>query len=100
MKYFIGENDRIKLLVLLCGEEDELLIKAALGTLAILSSLQADLEYIKNLNLEDNERQRLNDLIKQNQIICEKIVNVCIDFCCFLFNRYIYQRKYFIDVCF
>jgi hypothetical protein len=77
VKYFIGENDRIKLLVLLCGEEDELLIKAALGTLAVLSSLQADLEYIKDLTLEDNERQRLNDLIKQNQIICEKIVEVC-----------------------
>ncbi len=77
MKYFIGENDRIKLLVLLCGEEDELLIKAALGTLAVLSSLQADLEYIKDLNFEDNERQRLNDLIKENRIICEKILEVC-----------------------
>jgi hypothetical protein len=77
VKYFIGENDRIKLLVLLCGEEDELLIKAALGTLAVLSSLQADLEYIKDLNFEDNERQRLNDLIKENRIICEKILEVC-----------------------
>ncbi len=76
MKYFIGENDRIKLLVLLCGEEDELLIKAALGTLAVLSSLQVDLEYIKDLNLEDNERQRLNNLIKENRIICEKILEV------------------------
>jgi hypothetical protein len=76
VKYFIGENDRIKLLVLLCGEEDELLIKAALGTLAVLSSLQVDLEYIKDLNLEDNERQRLNNLIKENRIICEKILEV------------------------
>jgi hypothetical protein len=77
VKYFIGENDRIKLLVLLCGEEDELLIKAALGTLAVLSSLKADIEYIKDLDLEDNERQRLNDLINENRIICEKILDVC-----------------------
>ncbi|CAF1530904.1 unnamed protein product [Rotaria sp. Silwood1] len=76
VKYFTGENDRIKLLVLLCGEEDELLIKAALGTLAVLSSLQADLEYIKDLNLEDEERKRLNDLIHNNRIICEKILDV------------------------
>ncbi|CAF3667449.1 unnamed protein product [Rotaria sp. Silwood1] len=64
------------LLVLLCGEEDELLIKAALGTLAVLSSLQVDLEYIKDLNLEDEERKRLNDLIQTNRIICEKILDV------------------------
>ncbi|CAF3540047.1 unnamed protein product [Adineta steineri] len=76
MKYFTGENDRIKLLVLLCGDEDELLIKAALGTLAVLSSLQADIEYIKDLNLQDEERQRLNDLMKENRIICEKILDV------------------------
>ncbi|CAF3590275.1 unnamed protein product [Rotaria sp. Silwood1] len=76
VKYFTGENDRIKLLVLLCGEEDELLIKAALGTLAVLSSLQDDLEYIKDLNLEDEERKRLNDLIHNNRIICEKILDV------------------------
>ena len=78
MKYFIGENDRIKLLVLLCGEEDEILIKAALGTLAVLSSLQTDLEYVKDLELEAEERKRLNDLIEENRIICGKILNVCI----------------------
>ena len=76
VKYFLGENDRIKLLVLLCGEEDELLIKAALGTLAVLSSLQADIEYIKDLNLEDEERKKLNNLIEENRILCEKIVDV------------------------
>jgi hypothetical protein len=76
MKYFTGENDRIKLLVLLCGEEDEQLIKAALGTLAVLSSLQADIEYIKDLNLEEEERHRLNDLMKNYRIICEKILDV------------------------
>jgi hypothetical protein len=63
--------------VLLCGGEDELLIKAALGTLAILSTLQTDFEYIKDLNLEDNERKRLNNLIEENRIICEKILDVC-----------------------
>ena len=76
VKYFIGNNDRIKLLVLLCGEDDELLIKAALGTLAVLSSLQADLEYIKDLNLEVEERKRLNNLITENRTICEKILDV------------------------
>lgn len=76
MKYFTAENDRIKLLVLLCGEEDEPLIRAALGTLAVLSSLQADIEYIKDLNLEDDERQRLNNLINENRIICRKILDV------------------------
>ncbi len=34
---FLGENDRVKLLVLYCGEEDEGLVKAASGTLAYLS---------------------------------------------------------------
>jgi hypothetical protein len=67
----------VKLLVLLCGGEDELLIKAALGTLAVLSSLQADIECIKDLNLEAEERKRLDDLIKENRIICEKILDVC-----------------------
>jgi hypothetical protein len=78
VKYFLGENDRIKLLVLLCGggEEDELLIKAALGTLAVLSSLKADLEYIKDLNLEEDERKRLNNFIEENRIICGKILDV------------------------
>lgn len=80
MKKFTSENDRIKLLVLYCDGDDESLIKAALGTLAVLSSLQADLEYVKELNLESEERQRLNDLIKDNRIICEKILNVCILF--------------------
>lgn len=78
MKYFTSENDRVKLLVLFCGEEDEALIRAALGTLAVLSSLHADLEYIKDLNLEAEERKRLNDLVEQNRIICQKIVDVCI----------------------
>ena len=78
LKYFTGENDRIKLLVLLCGEEDETLIKAALGTLAVLSSLQADIEYIKDLNLEETDRQRFNDLIEKNRIICQRILDVCL----------------------
>ena len=76
VKYFTAENDRVKLLVLLCGEEDEQLIKAALGTLAVLSSLEADLEYIQDLNLDATERQRLDSLVEQNRIICNKIVNV------------------------
>lgn len=76
-KHFIGENDRVKLLVLLCGEgDDEALIRAALGTLAVLSSLQVDADAINDLNLETSERQRLNEMIEQNRIICQKIVNV------------------------
>ena len=78
MKYFVGENDRVKLLVLLTGEEDEALIRAALGTLAVLSSVQADMEHIKELNLEETDRQRLNDLIENHRIICGKILDVCI----------------------
>ncbi|CAF3365913.1 unnamed protein product [Rotaria socialis] len=76
MKNFTGENDRIKLLVLYCGGDDESLIKAAMGTLAVLSSLQADIEHIKDLNLEAEERQRLNDLIKENRVICNKMLDV------------------------
>ncbi len=79
-KRFTGENDRIKLLILLCGEEDDLLIKAALGTLAILSSLQIDLEDWKDVDLQEEDRKKLNDYIEQNRIICEKIVEVGICF--------------------
>ncbi len=79
-KRFTGENDRIKLLILLCGEEDDLLIKAALGTLAILSSLQIDLEDWKDVDLQEEDRKKLNDYIEQNRIICEKIVEVGIWF--------------------
>jgi hypothetical protein len=77
VKNFTGENDRVKLLVLLCGEgDDEALIRAALGTLAVLSSLQVDADALKDLDLETSERQRLNEMIEQNRIICQKIVNV------------------------
>lgn len=77
MKYFLGENDRIKLLVLLSGEtDDEALVKATLGTLAVLSSLHADIDAIQDLNLDDNDRQRLNEMVKTNREICEKIVDV------------------------
>ncbi len=73
---FTGENDRIKLLILLCGEEDDLLIKAALGTLAVLSSLQMDLNEFKDVELEEEDKKKLNDYIEENRIICEKIVEV------------------------
>lgn len=76
VKLFTAENDRIKLLVLLCGEEDEPLLKAALGTLAILSTLQVDLDDFKDVELADEDRKKLNEYIDDNRIICEKIVNV------------------------
>ena len=76
MKFFVGENDRIKLLVLLCGEEDELLITAASGTLAVLSTLQVDLDEIRGVELDPEDRKRFDDLIEENRIICEKIVQV------------------------
>ncbi len=76
IKYFTGENDRVKLLVLLCGDEDDLLVKAALGTLAVLSSLQINLEDYKDVDLQDEDRKKLNEYIEDNRIICEKIVNV------------------------
>ena len=34
---FLGDNDRVKLLVLYCGEEDEGLAKASAGALALLA---------------------------------------------------------------
>ena len=77
MKYFLGENDRVKLLVLFCGnEEDELLIKAALGTLAILSTLHVDVDAVEESDLEASERQRLKEMIDHQRIICEKMLNV------------------------
>lgn len=36
-KSFEDENDRVKLVVLFCGEDDETLVRAAAGCLAILS---------------------------------------------------------------
>ncbi|UJR26868.1 hypothetical protein I4U23_008179 [Adineta vaga] len=76
VKLFTGENDRIKLLILLCGEEDDVLVKAALGTLATLSSLQVDLDDFKDVELSDEDRKKLNEYIEDNRIICEKLVNV------------------------
>ncbi|CAF0734157.1 unnamed protein product [Adineta ricciae] len=76
VKLFTAENDRIKLMVLLCGEEDEPLVKAALGTLAILSSLQVDLDDFKDVELAEEDRKKLNEYIEDNRIICEKILNV------------------------
>ena len=35
---FEGENDRVKLFTLLCGDEDEKVIRAASGGLAVLST--------------------------------------------------------------
>ncbi len=63
-------------MILLCGEEDDSLIKAALGTLAVLSSLQIDLNEFKDVELEEEDRKKLNDYIEENRIICEKIVEV------------------------
>ena len=74
--FFLGENDRIKLLVLLCGEDDESLIKAASGTLALLSTLDVDLNELKDIELDDDERKRLNKILDENRILCEKILQV------------------------
>lgn len=41
--YLATGNDRLKLLVLYCGEEDERLRKAAAGTLAMLTAEQPEL---------------------------------------------------------
>jgi hypothetical protein len=40
------------------------------------------LEYIKDLNLEEDERKRLNNFIEENRIICGKMldVGICIEF--------------------
>ena len=76
MRYFTGENDRIKLFVLLCGEEDIGLIKAALGALAILSFLQTNLEDFKDVELDEEDKKKFNEYIEDNRIVCEKIVEV------------------------
>lgn len=37
VKTFEGDNDRLKLMVLYCGEEDELVVRAATGALAMMT---------------------------------------------------------------
>ena len=37
-KTFEGENDKVKFMTLMCGDEDEKCIRAAAGALAILTS--------------------------------------------------------------
>ena len=76
MKFFVHENDRVKLLVLLCGEEDDALVKAASGALAILSTIQVDLEEIRSVELDPEDKKKFDDLIEEHRILCEKIVNV------------------------
>jgi hypothetical protein len=76
VKRFTAENDRIKLVVLLCGEEDDALIKAALGILAVLSTLQIDLDDYKDVELQEEDRKKFNEYIDDNRIICQKIVDV------------------------
>lgn len=41
--YQVTDSDRLKLLVLYCGEEDERLRKAAAGTLAVLTGEMTEL---------------------------------------------------------
>ena len=84
----------------------ELLIKAALGTLAVLSSLHVDLEAVAELDLEESERQRLKDLMEHQRIICEKILNVnaksliipSIYFKYFRFNRFLKSLNIYVLV--
>ena len=52
------------------------MIKAATGTLAILSTIQVDLEEIRSVQLDPEDQKKFDDLIEQHRIICEKIVNV------------------------
>lgn len=63
-------------MVLLCGEDDEPLIKAAEGTLAILSRLEIDLEEIQEDQLDEEEKKRLKTYLDENRTIAEKIVQV------------------------
>jgi len=76
IKYFTAENDRVKLLILLCGEEDDILIKASLGTLATLSFLQLDMGDYKLEELPEEDQKKLREYIDDNRIICEKILDV------------------------
>ncbi len=44
--------------------------------MAVLSSLQMDLNEFKDVELEEEDKKKLNDYIEENRIICEKIVEV------------------------
>lgn len=66
----------MKLLILLCGEEDDILIKAALGTLATLSFLQLDLGGYKLEELPEEDQKKFREYIDDNRIICQKILDV------------------------
>lgn len=66
----------MKLLILLCGEEDDILIKAALGTLATLSFLQLDLGDYKLEELPEDDQKKFREYIDDNRIICQKILDV------------------------
>jgi len=44
--------------------------------LSVLSSLQIDLEDYKDVDLQEDDRKKLNDFIEENRIICEKMINV------------------------
>ncbi|CAF4885546.1 unnamed protein product, partial [Rotaria magnacalcarata] len=50
-------------------------MKAALATLAILSTSQIDLEEYKNIELDDEDRKKINEYLEENRIICDKIIN-------------------------
>ena len=67
-KKFLGDNDRVKLLVLYCGEEDEDLAKAAAGALACLADYQE---------------------------VCSKILQVMLGVFCILFTGHLSYLPYF-----
>jgi hypothetical protein len=44
--------------------------------LAILSSLNINLEDYKGVELQEEDKKKLNEYIEDNRIICEKMVDV------------------------
>ena len=67
---FEGDNDRVKLFTLFCGDEDEKVIRAASGALAILSTSEVVCRKI----LEVNYSHVYTDTITDNIIALDKLL--------------------------
>ncbi|XP_063406665.1 protein unc-45 homolog B-like isoform X1 [Mytilus trossulus] len=91
VKLFEGENDRVKLLVLYCGDEDDpLLVRAAAGSLAVLThseivckkvlEVKPHMEMLQSLLVNENvEIQHrgcyiMSNLINSSKEIAEKLL--------------------------
>ena len=65
-KSFQGDNDRLKLVVLFSGEEEEGLVRAAAGCLAILSSERSICHKITTVSVRLRLAQRHYQAVQQS----------------------------------